>query len=193
MVRAFQMNLVYYSHKRNVALENELQAYNDYLVTTGNEPVQVTFAGSAAAVLRKADVVSIHVPLTAETRHMIAKPQLLEMKQDAILINTSRGAVISEEDLAEHCRTHPEFGTGLDVFEYEPVINETLKKLPNVIMAPHIGSATRWTRDNMSKLAALNIKGVIEGYPVWDKGSIEPFLGDSPPMAIPSVLNRMDS
>ena len=71
-----------------------------------------------------ADVVSLHVPLTAETRHMISKPQLLKMKPDAILINTSRGAVINEADLAEHCKTHPDFTAGLDVFEYEPVIND---------------------------------------------------------------------
>ena len=191
MVRAFQMNLIYFSHKRNVALENELQAYNDYLLATGHDPVQVSFAESAAVVLRNSDVVSLHVPLTAETRHMIVKHQLLEMKHDAILINTSRGAVICEADLAEHCRTHPEFGAGLDVFEFEPVINDDLKKMPNVIMAPHIASATGWTRENMSKLAALNIKGVIEGYPLWEKGSIEPFLGDSPPIAIPSILNKI--
>ena len=79
-------------------------------------------------VLKEADIVSLHVPLTADTRHLISKPQLLKMKPDAILINTSRGAVINEADLAEHCKTHPDFTAGLDVFELEPVINDVLKK-----------------------------------------------------------------
>jgi hydroxypyruvate reductase 1 len=190
MVRAFQMNLVYFDHKKNDNLESDLEAYNEYLVKTGNDRVQITFAHSAEDVLRDADVVSLHVPLTSDTRHMISKPQLLKMKQDAILVNTSRGAVINEADLAEHCKTHPDFTAGLDVFEHEPVINDVLKELHNVTMAPHIASATRWTRENMAKLAALNIKGVIEGYPLWDKGSIDPFLGDAPPKAIPSILNK---
>ena len=122
--------------------------------------------------------------------HLISREQLLTMKQDAVLINTNRGPVIDEAVLAEHCKTHPDFTAGLDVFEYEPIIDDGLKELPNVTIAPHIASATRWTRENMSKLAALNIKGVIEGYPLWDRGSIEPFLGDTPPRAIPSILNK---
>lgn len=190
MVRAFQMDLVYIDHKRNSGLEADLTAYNEYLLSTGSNPVQIKFALSAEELLREADVVSLHVPLTADTRHMIAKPQLLCMKPDAVLINTSRGAVINESDLAEHCKTHPDFKAGLDVFEFEPVINDVLKELPNVILAPHIASATGWTRENMAKLAALNIKGVIEGYPAWDKVSIDPFLGENPPQSIPSILNK---
>jgi glycerate dehydrogenase len=190
MVRAFQMNLACFDHKKNSSLEADLEAYNEYLVKTGSNPVKITFAKSVDDVIMVADVLSLHVPLTDETRHLISKPQLLKMKPDAVLINTSRGAVINEGDLSDHCKTHPEFTAGLDVFEYEPVINDGLKKLQNVTMAPHIASATRWTRENMAILAALNIKGVIEGYPVWDKGSIDPFLGETPPMAIPSILNK---
>jgi glycerate dehydrogenase len=190
MVRAFQMNLIYYDHNKNHELESELDSYNEYLVKSGSAPVKITFAQSVEDVLKEADVVSLHVPLTSETRHMIVKSRLLLMKSDALLINTSRGAVINEADLAEHCRTHSSFGAGLDVYEYEPVVNEILKSLPNVTMAPHIASATGWTRENMAKLAALNIKGVIGGFPAWDKGSIDPFLGDNPPEAIPSILNR---
>jgi hydroxypyruvate reductase 1 len=190
MVRAFQMDLLYFDHKRNSALETDLLAYNDYLLSTGSNPIQIKFATSADEVLREADVVSLHIPLTSDTRHMISRPQLQTMKPDAILINTSRGAVINEADLAEHCKTHPDFTAGLDVFEFEPAINDRLKKLPNVTMAPHIASATGWTRENMAKLAALNIKGVIEGYPAWDNGSIDPFLTNSLPEAIPSILNR---
>jgi hydroxypyruvate reductase 1 len=189
MVRAFQMNLAYFDHKRNESLEKELEAYNEYLSKSGRAKIDFKFCDSAYQVLTEADIVSLHIPLTSDTRHLISKPQLQAMKPDAILINTSRGAVINEAELADHCKTHPYFSAGLDVFEKEPVINDLLKKLPNVTMAPHIASATRWTRENMAKLAALNIKGVIAGYPAWDKGSIGPFLGDNPPEAIPSILN----
>jgi glycerate dehydrogenase len=190
MVSAFQMNLIYFDYKRNASLEKVLEAYNEYLVKTDNAPVNVTFALSVNDVLKESDVVSLHIPLTSETRHMISKSQLLTMKPDAILVNTSRGAVINESDLAVHCKTHPDFTAGLDVYEHEPKINDGLKELSNVTLAPHIASATRWTRENMAKLAALNIKGVIEGYPLWNKGSIEPFLGDPPPKAIPSIVNK---
>jgi hydroxypyruvate reductase 1 len=189
MVRAFQMNLIYFDHKKNENLESDLEAYNEYLIKTGTRPVKISFAQSAGEVLKNADVVSLHVPLTSDTRHLISGPQLLMMKPDAVLINTSRGAVINEADLAEHCSTHPEFTAGLDVYEFEPAINADLMQLQNVTLAPHIASATRWTRENMAKLAALNIKGIIEGYPVWDKVNIDPFLGDDPPKAIPSILN----
>ena len=190
MVRAFQMNLEYFDNKRNERLEKELTEYNEYLIRSGRNKIDFEFCDSLNKVLEEADIVSLHVPLTVETRHLIAKPQLHMMKPDAILINTSRGAVINEAELAEHCKAHPDFGAGLDVFEQEPVINDLLRQLPNVTIAPHIASATRWTRENMAKLAALNIKGVIEGYPAWDKGSIDPFLGDNPPLAIPSILNK---
>jgi glycerate dehydrogenase len=190
MMRAFQMDLIYFDNKKNDNLEADLEAFNNYLISTGSTPVKIIFAKSAEDVLMEADVVSLHVPLTTETRHMISKHRLLKMKPDAVLINTSRGAVINEADLAEHCKKHPDFTAGLDVFEHEPDLNSDLKKLPNVTMAPHIASATRWTRENMAKLAALNIKGVIEGYPLWDKGTIDSFLGDTPPKAIPSILNK---
>jgi glycerate dehydrogenase len=190
MVRGFQMDLIYFDHKRNDRLEAEFEAFNAALAATDSAPVKITFTTSLEELLCDSDVVSLHVPLNAGTRHMIAKEQLQMMKPDAALINTSRGAVINEADLAEHCRNNPEFTAGLDVFEFEPAINDLLKELPNVTMAPHIASATRWTRENMAKLAALNIKGIIERYDIWEGGSIDPFLTDAPPAAIPSVLNK---
>ncbi len=190
MVRAFQMTLVYFDHKRNDSLERELEAFNAYLIRIGRKKIDFKFCESVNQVLMEADIVSLHVPLTGDTRHMISKEQLQMMKPDAILINTSRGAVLDEAALAEHCKSHPDFSAGLDVFEMEPLINDLLMKLPNITMAPHIASATRWTRENMAKLAALNIKGVIEKYPAWDKESIDQFLRDNPPKAIPSILNR---
>ena len=191
MVKAFQMDLIYYSNKKNEKLENDIQAYNEYLEKTGSLPVSVKNAASADEVLKEADIVALHIPLTEKTRHLISKKELQSMKPDAILINTSRGPVIDEASLAEHCKSHPDFTAGLDVFEKEPIIYEEIKQLPNITIAPHIASATRWTRENMAKLAALNIKGVIEGYPVWDKGQIEPFFESDPPKAIPSIVNPL--
>ena len=188
MIKAFQMDLIYFSNKKNLALERDIEAYNEYLQKTGSQPVSLSNASSVDEVLKGADIVALHVPLTKETHHLISKEELLTMKPDAILINTSRGPVIDEAALVEHCKAYPEFTAGLDVFEKEPVICEDLKKLPNVTLAPHIASATRWTRENMAKLAALNIKGVIEGYPGWD-GHIDPFFKPVPPKAIPSILN----
>jgi glycerate dehydrogenase len=190
MVRAFQMNIIYFSRNRNNKFENELALYNEYLQKSGWMPVNISYAFSVDELLQVADVVSLHVPLTTLTRHLISNKELLKMKPDAILINTSRGPVIDETALTEHCRLYPDFKAGLDVYEYEPAIDKGLMELHNVTLAPHIGSATGWTRENMSKLAALNIKGVIEGYPVWDKSEIEPFLSSVPPKAIPSIVNR---
>lgn len=190
MIKAFQMNLIYFDNKRNIELEKEIEAYNEYLEKTCCLPVTVSNVHSVDEVLKEADVVSLHIPLTKETRHLISKKQLLTMKTDAVLINSSRGPIIDEAVLAEHCKTHPDFTAGLDVFEQEPVVHEALKELPNVTITPHIASATLWARENMAKLAALNIKGVIEDYPVWDQGQIEPFLKSVPPKAIPNIINK---
>jgi hydroxypyruvate reductase 1 len=188
MIKAFQMDLIYYSNKKNETLENDIQAYNEYLEKTGSLPVSVKHAPALDDVLKEADIVALHVPLTDKTRHLISIKELQSMKPDAILINTSRGPVIDEVSLAEHCKSHPDFTAGLDVFEKEPIIYEEIKQLPNITIAPHIASATRWTRENMAKLAALNIKGVIEGYSVWD-GQIESFFKSDSPKAIPSIIN----
>lgn len=189
MVKAFQMDLIYHSNKKNETLEKDIQAYNGYLKETGSSPVKVTYAALQDDVLKESDIVALHVPLTEKTRHLISKKELQSMKTDAILINTSRGPVIDEASLAEHCRLNPDFTAGLDVFEKEPVIYDEIKQLPNITIAPHIASATRWTRENMARLAALNIKGVIEGYPVWD-AQIESFFKSDPPKAIPSIINQ---
>jgi glycerate dehydrogenase len=190
MVRAFQMNLFYNNSNRNIGFEKEIESFNDHLEIICHSPVTVTYAGTVDEVLKESDVVSIHVPLTKQTRHLITEKKLKLMKPDAVLINTSRGAVIDEAALASFCRSHPEFRAGLDVYEHEPEINKALRDLPNVTFSPHIGSATRWARENMAKLAALNIKGRIEGYPLWDQGAIMPFLQADPPRAIPSIINR---
>ncbi len=189
MCQGFHMNLIYHSRNENKRIENTLNKYNDFLRETNSDTIRVKRADSLKEVLEISDVVSLHVPLTKETHHLIRTAQLSVMKKDAILINTSRGAVIDEIALADHCQNNENFRAGLDVFEEEPMINQKLKGLPNVTVTPHIASATHWTREGMAKLAALNILGFLEHYPLWRKDDMGPFLGNNPPKAIPSIVN----
>jgi glyoxylate reductase len=111
------------------------------------------------------DVVSLHVPLTSETRHLIAQPTLARMKRTAVLINTTRGPVIDEEALAWGLREHLIAGAALDVYEREPEVHPDLLTLENVVLAPHLGSATRETRTAMAELAVANVLAVLDGRP----------------------------
>ena len=117
-------------------------------------------------LLSESDFVSIHVPLTETTRHLISTAQFALMKSTAVLINTSRGPVVDEAALAEALRTGKIFAAGLDVYEEEPKVNPALLKLENVILAPHIASASVRTRSQMSEMAARNlVTGVRGGRP----------------------------
>jgi lactate dehydrogenase-like 2-hydroxyacid dehydrogenase len=107
--------------------------------------------------------VSLHVPLLPHTRHMISGPQLRMMKPTAILVNTSRGPVVDEAALAEALEQHVIAGAGLDVFENEPQVHPGLLKLENVVLEPHIASASVDTRKKMSMLAAENAVAALEG------------------------------
>lgn len=189
MIQAFKMDLLYYSNNINKDLEKNLEHYNEYLVNINADPINFRKVDSLAELLENADVVSLHTPLKEETHHLITAERLSQMKTDAILINTSRGPVIDEKALARHCKENSQFKAGLDVFEEEPTVNEDLKQLKNVTLVPHIGSATHWTRAAMARLAALNITGVLKGYPLWEKKDMTPFLKEDPPRAIPSILN----
>ncbi len=110
-----------------------------------------------------ADVLSIHCPLTPETRHLINNERLSMMKPDAIIINTARGPVIDEQALATALHDHRIGGAGLDVFEKEPEVHPDLLTAPNCMLLPHIGSANRETRSRMSALAASSIISHLEG------------------------------
>ncbi len=112
-------------------------------------------------LLSIADVVSIHLPLDPDTRHRIGEKELGIMKPDAVLINTSRGSVIDEEALIRVLKSGHLFGAGLDVFENEPDIPEDLLSMPNVVVVPHIGSATRETRARMARMAHDNLMAVV--------------------------------
>jgi glyoxylate reductase len=113
------------------------------------------------ALLGKADIVSLHVPLTAETRHLIDRRRLHSMKQTAVLINTSRGPVVDEAALAEALRDGTIAGAGLDVYEREPEVDEALLGLENVVLSPHLGSATRDTRIAMGMLCIDALRAVL--------------------------------
>lgn len=123
--------------------------------------------GNLDDLLAQADVVSLHVPLNDETRHLISKKELSGMKKSAILINTARGAVVDEMALCEALQNGWIAGAGLDVFEDEtPIVSPTekiLHSLPNVVLTPHIGSATIEARSEMSRVAAQNIIAALSG------------------------------
>ena len=192
MVEGFKMNLIYYDVYQNTGLENYISAYGAFLASRGEAPVSCRRAGAPEDVLREADLVSLHTVLDESTRRLINAERLALMKDNAILINTSRGPVIDEAALVDHCRRHPNFRAGLDVFENEPDMAPGLVELDNVVIPPHIGSATMWTRSGMAILAAANVAGILQGFPVWHSDDISPFLGDSPPRAAPSIINARD-
>jgi glyoxylate reductase len=114
-------------------------------------------------LVAESDFISIHVPLTKETHHLISTQQFNAMKRTAILINTSRGPVVDEAALVEALNTKKLAGAGLDVYEREPAVHPGLIALPNVVLAPHIASATTRTRSEMSAMAARNMATAVRG------------------------------
>lgn len=116
-------------------------------------------------LIPSADVLSLHVPLTPETRHLIDRTALTRMKRSAYVINTTRGAVVDEAALAWALKEHLIAGAALDVFEREPEVHADLLGLENVLLSPHLGSATRETRTAMADLAVDNVLAVLGGQP----------------------------
>ncbi|QLL70714.1 2-hydroxyacid dehydrogenase family protein [Lactobacillus sp. 3B(2020)] len=114
-------------------------------------------------LLKVSDVVSLHCPLTPETKHMLTAPQFKLMKQNAILINAARGPVISETDLLEALNNQEIAGAALDVYEAEPKFADEFKSLDNVILTPHIGNATVEARNDMAKIVTSNAIAKING------------------------------
>jgi len=159
--RGFAMNILYYSNHPSRQADEELGAH------------QV----SLDELLAKSDFVSIHVPLNDSTRHMLGAAEFARMKKEAYLINTSRGPVIDEEALATALLSGTINGAGLDVYEHEPAINPGLLKIEqNLVLTPHIGSATLATRTNMAHMAVNNM--------------ITALKGQRPPNAVNSVILR---
>jgi glyoxylate reductase len=118
---------------------------------------------SVDRLLNTSDVVSLHVPLTADTRHLIDKRSLARMKRSAYLINTSHGPVVDESALAWALHQHLIAGAALDVYEHEPAIHPDLLPLENVLLVPHLGSGTTETRTAMADLAVENVVAVLSG------------------------------
>jgi hydroxypyruvate reductase 1 len=186
------MNVLYHDEVRNPELEAFFAALNPVLAGSGGKPLACQLAESLDDLLRRADVVSLHVPLSDKTRHLIDRRRLGLMKPDAVLVNTSRGPVIDEAALVEHLKTHKEFRAGLDVFEKEPELAPGLALLPNAVIVPHIASATTWTREGMAALAAANVAGVLQGYPVAQALRVEDVIEGPVPRLTPSIVNARD-
>jgi len=142
---AFGMRVVY-SEARDIGLANAERVSFDKLLNTS-------------------DIVSLHVPLLPETRHLIDKKALARMKRSAYLINTARGPVVDEEALAWALQQHLIAGAALDVFENEPKVHPDLLNLENVLLVPHLASATTETRTSMAELAVDNVLAVLAGRP----------------------------
>ncbi|MBU1091601.1 D-glycerate dehydrogenase [Patescibacteria group bacterium] len=144
----FNMNVLYYDVKRNEDFEKEIGA---------------TYKENMEDVLKESDIVSLHVPLIDSTKHLMNADRLKMMKKSAYLVNTSRGPVVDEKFLVSALRDGVIKGAALDVFEEEPELAEGLVGLDNVILTPHIASATEETRSKMSEMTADNIIVALEG------------------------------
>jgi len=145
--KGFDMEILYYNRSRKEEAERELGA--QYL--------------DLDELLRTCDFFSIHTPLTEETKHLIGAPEFEKMKPEAVVVNTSRGPVVDEAALAEALAEGRIFAAGLDVYEEEPKVHPKLLELENVVLAPHIGSASIETRDKMAVTAGEDLRAVLRG------------------------------
>jgi glyoxylate reductase len=145
--KGLDMKILYTDEKNNELLEKALRATKVPLST----------------LLSQSDVISIHVPLTRQTHHLIGEQQLRMMKPTGILINTARGPIVDEHALVRALQDHCIFGAGLDVYEHEPQISKELLSLENVVVQPHTGSGTLETRTKMAVMAAENLIAGLHG------------------------------
>ncbi|MCS7165197.1 MAG: D-glycerate dehydrogenase [Candidatus Calescibacterium sp.] len=158
--KGFNMKILYYSRGRDFQAEKDLNAeYRDL-----------------DDLLKESDIISIHTPLNNESYHLITYEKLKLMKSTATIVNTARGKVIKEDDLVRALKEGLIFSAGLDVYEFEPQIHPELLKMDNVVLLPHIGSASFETRTRMAEMAVTNLVN---------------FLNNRPPLSVvnPEVLN----
>lgn len=146
--RTFGMNVLYVSRSRHAEFERA--------------PISGQWIGLDEGLTR-ADIVSLHTPLTPATRHLLDARRLALLKPTAILINTSRGQTVDESALVEALRHNRLLGAGLDVFEHEPTIHPGLRALTNVVMTPHIGSAEQYWREQMTAMVSENARAILAG------------------------------
>jgi glyoxylate reductase len=146
--RGFDMRILYWTPRRKPeSLERELD---------------MTYV-PLEQLLRESDFVSLHSPLTPQTRHQIGARELALMKPSAFLINTARGAIVDEAALARALERHQLAGAGLDVFEHEPSVIPALLQMPNVVTTPHLGSAVIEVREQMANIVVDNIFALLDG------------------------------
>ncbi len=145
--RGFGMKILYFSRKRKESFERE----------TGAKKVDLS------VLLRESDIISLHVPLTPETRHLIGEEEFRMMKRGAILVNTARGAVVDEDAMIRALNSGKLFAVGLDVFHDEPHVNPELLRMKNVVLTPHIGSASESTRKKMAVMVCSDVLRVLRG------------------------------
>lgn len=155
-IGTFVGHIAHYGFKMEV-LYHDIVRSEDFEMLTEAKMV------SLETLLKQSDIITLHVPLTPLTVHLIGKRELRLMKNTAILINTSRGPVIDEEALVWALHQNEIAAAGLDVFEKEPQVSSDLKVSARVVLTPHIASATFETRDSMARIAAQNIIDVFEG------------------------------
>lgn len=146
-LKGFGVKIIYFDRKKRDEFETE------FLSTRVN----------LKELMKQSDIISVHLPLSKETHHIINKENLSLMKKSAIIVNTSRGDILEEKDLIRLLKQKKIFAAGFDVYENEPNINPDLRTLENVFLLPHIGSATVETRAAMALLAANNIINVLNG------------------------------
>jgi glyoxylate reductase len=149
------------------AVASRAPAFGMKVAYTSRREIDLTGAEAMSLdrLLLTSDIVSLHVPLTPDTRHLIDKRALTRMKRSAYLINTARGAVVDEEALAWALQQHLLAGAALDVYEREPDVHRDLLRLENVLLVPHLASGTTETRTAMADLAAENVLAVLAGHP----------------------------
>ena len=135
----------------------------EVLHTTRSDTGLPGFIPDLGELLARSDIVSLHVPLTDSTRHLIGAAELARMKPTGVIVNTARGAVIDENALADALDDGRIYGAGLDVFDGEPAVNPRLLAAPRATLLPHIGSATVGTRTSMARLASQGVCDVLEG------------------------------
>lgn len=145
--KGFGCSILYYDCHQNERIENDCNAKR---------------VENIDDLIKQSDIISLHVPLNEKTHHMVDKEFISKMKSDAFIINTARGAVIDEKYLYKALKEKKIAGAGLDVFEFEPKVTRGLSKLGNVILTPHIASASIKARNIMSTVAAQNIIDFME-------------------------------
>jgi len=145
--KSFGTNIIYFDKNRRLKLERE----------TGARKVSLNY------LLQNSNIISVHLPLNEKTYHLLDVTKLRLLNEHSILINTSRGEIIDESALIKLLQKAKPISVGLDVFENEPNLNPELLKFPNVVVIPHLGSATHEARDGMAELAVKNVINVLNG------------------------------